>query len=260
MIIFIYFSLFAHDVISEYDLIADIFNKEKAEGTFVLYDYHNDKHIVFNPERAVKRYYPASTFKIFNSLIALSVKAISGVDDVFYKYSGEKLYLESWQRDSNLRYAIKVSNVNAYQKLAKMVGYVNMRNGVEKLSYGNMDIGGSDGIDSFWLKGPLKISALEQADIIMKLALLELPFEESFQRQVIDIITLEKNKNYMFYGKTGWAAENIETPVGWFVGFIEKDGNKYSFAFNMDLPSSSMLEKREIIVKKVLRNLDLMVN
>ncbi len=79
-------------ILDETKLIENIFNKNNTKGTLVLYNVKEDKYIVYNEERANQRFYPASTFKIFNSLIGLYEKAVKDVDEVFYKYNGEKFF------------------------------------------------------------------------------------------------------------------------------------------------------------------------
>ena len=64
--------------------------------------------------------------------------------------------------------AIKVSQVPAYKELAKKIGLELMKENIEKLNYGNKNIGTE--IDSFWLQGPLKINAFEQIELLSLLA------------------------------------------------------------------------------------------
>lgn len=49
----------------------ELFTKNKAVGTLVIYDYKSNIYYYHNKDRAFKRFEPASTFKIYNSLIAL---------------------------------------------------------------------------------------------------------------------------------------------------------------------------------------------
>lgn len=244
---------------SEYNqLIENIFNENDTEGTLVIYDVKDDKYIIHNEERANQRFYPASTFKIFNSLIGLYEKAVKDVDEVFYKYNGEKVFLESWTKDSNLRYAIKNSQVPAYKELARRIGIEKMKENIEKLDYGNKNIGES--VDTFWLEGPLEISSLEQVKLLTKLAKNQLPYPEEIQKSVSDITILEKTDNYILHGKTGLAdAENMTTkPIGWFVGWLEENNNIYVFALNIDNISSDDLAKRINIVKESFKSMDLL--
>lgn len=247
--------LFATDF-TENKKIEEIFKKEGVTGTFVLYDVKKNTLSGYNGERADTRYCPASTFKIFNSLIGLSEGAVKDVDETFYKYNGEKVFLQSWAQDSNLRYAIKVSQVPAYKELARRIGLEKMNKNIKKLNFGNMNIGNE--VDKFWLVGPLEISAIEQTKLLADLAQKRLPYEKKYQEQVIDITTLEKTDNYILHGKTGWASDNIEMPIGWFVGWVEKNGEIYSFAINIDNKDSSLLPKRESIAREALKIMNIL--
>lgn len=235
--------------------IENLFEKNNFQGTFVLYDMSKDSFIGYNQKRAEKQFYPASTFKIYNSLIGLNTGVIKSVDEVFYNYKGEEVFLESWAQDSNLRYAIKVSQVPAYQLLARNIGIKKMKEEINNLNFGNKTIGNE--IDKFWLQGPLKISAIEQCQLLAKLATNKLPYNEIIQKQVQEITVLEKNEKWTLHGKTGWATSNIETPVGWFVGWIEKDGKVYSFAINLDMKDRKDLPKREAMAKEALKILNI---
>lgn len=235
--------------------IKEIFEKNKLEGTFVLYDSENNSFTGYNKKRAEVQFYPASTFKIYSSLIALNTGAVKNVDDIFYKYNGEKVFLKSWAQDSNLRCAIKVSQVPAYQLLARKIGVKKMQEEINKLNFGNKKIGKE--VDQFWLRGPLKISAIEQCELLTKLANSELPYSKDIQKQVQEITILEKTEDWTLHGKTGWGTSNIKIPIGWFVGWIEKDGRIYSFAINLDMKESKNLPKREEMAKEALKTLNI---
>ena len=242
----------------ETTLIDNIFTNSNTEGTLVIYDLNENKYIIHNKERAEQRFYPASTFKIYNSLIGLYDKAVKDVDEVFYKYNGEKVFLESWAKDSNLRYAIKNSQVPAYKELARRIGLEKMKENIEKLDFGNKDIG--DSVDTFWLEGPLEISAMEQVKLLTELSQNQLPYPIEIQKAVSDITILEQTDNYILHGKTGLAdSKNMNTmPIGWFVGWLEENDNIYVFALNIDNINSDDLAKRINIVKESLRSINLL--
>lgn len=236
---------------TESEKVEKIFEKNNVKGTFVLYNPESNSFVGYNEKRAEERFYPASTFKIYNSLIGLQIGAVKNVDEVFYKYNGEKVYLESWAQDSNLRYAIKVSQVPAYQLLAKKIGMKKMQEEINRLNFGNKELGKE--VDQFWLRGPLKISAVEQCELLAKLGKSELPYSKDIQKQIQDITVLEEGTGWILHGKTGWATSNIKVPVGWFVGWIEKDGKIYSFAINLEMKNSADLQKREEVAKEALK-------
>lgn len=236
--------------------IEKIFKEENVNGTFVVYDVQKNTSIIYNKKRSTTPYSPASTFKIPNSLIGLSTRAVKDTEEVFYKYDGSEMFLKSWEKDTNLRQSIKVSHVPAYQELARRIGFEKMQENITKLNYGNMIIG--DKIDTFWLQGPLEISAIQQTKFLAKLATYQLPYPKDIQQSIHEIIKLKEGKNWTLYGKTGWTGRNSSNSIGWFVGWVNNNGKIYSFAINMDIKEFSELPKREIIAKKSLKSLGLL--
>lgn len=234
----------------------DVFSRHSVNGTIVIYDVQKNGYYLHNAGRAAQRFYPASTFKIFNSLIALSEGVVKDADEVFYHYGGTPVYLDSWKADASLRSAIRLSQVPAYKELARKTGLKRMQQNITKLGYGNETIGGK--IDSFWLEGPLKISALEQVQLLTELAQLKLPYPMQAQKEVCDITVLQHTDTYTLHGKTGWATDNTDTPTGWFVGWAETSDNLYVFAMNMDLADAKDLPLREKITLECLSTLKLL--
>jgi len=236
--------------------IENIFKSEDINGTFVVYDSEKDSFIGYNQERGQEQFTPASTFKIFNSLIGLSTGAVNNVDETFYYYDGSKVFLKSWEDDMNLRTAIKISHVPAYKQLAREIGLENMQKNISKLQFGNEQIGST--VDTFWLEGPLKISAVEQAELLSKLASKSLPYPREVQDTVCEITLLDSGDKWELHGKTGWLTANSDPSIGWFVGWIEEDGKVYSFAINMDLDDAEDLPKRQEIAIKSLKAIGLL--
>ena len=210
-----------------------VFKKAGINGTFVLYDVNAHQWVAHNMTRAQTRFIPASTFKIPNSLIGLHTAAVSSVDEVFYRHDGQPKMLKAWEQDVGLREAIRTSNVYAYQELARRIGAKRMQNNLNTLSYGNQHLGQSE--DNFWLDGSLKISAVEQAQFLARLAQGQLPYADTVQSDVRSIIKLEQGTDWVLYGKTGWASKD-EPGVGWLVGWVEQGQNIYAFALNIDVP------------------------
>jgi beta-lactamase class D len=199
--------------------VAELFKSVSVNGTFVLYDVTAQRFIGHDQTRAEKKFIPASTFKIPHTLIGLSVGAVKSVGEVL-PYGGKPQPFKTWERDMGLRDAIAMSNAAIYQELARRIGLDQMRINVSKLGYGNEDIGTS--VDTFWLLGPLSISAVGQTQFLAKLAQEALPYPQTFQEKVREIIFVEKSANGVLYGKTGW--ENAPGPgVGWWVGWVQKD-------------------------------------
>ncbi len=231
-----------------------LFRQAGLEGTFVLLDPARAELIGTNRARALTRYTPASTFKIPNSLIGLSVKAVASVDTVLPYRSDAPPFSPAWEKDMGLREAIVVSNVPIYQELARRIGLERMQDAVNRLDYGNRQIGTV--VDTFWLRGPLAISAVEQTRFLDRLASLALPFPRRAQRAVRDITVVERGRGWRLHAKTGW--QNGPNPgVGWWVGWVEKEGRPYPFALNLDIRQRSDGEARQRIGRAALELLGL---
>jgi beta-lactamase class D len=229
--------------------LGDIFKANDIVGTFVLLDREKNTMLVWNEARARQRFIPASTFKIANSLIGLDVGAVKDVDEVL-PYGGKPQPRKEWEEDMGLRKAIKISNVAIYQELARRIGLERMREGVKKLSCGNMQIG--DVVDQFWLRGPLEISAVEEVEFLERLTSDKLPIKAEAVRAVKEITLVEKTDSYELHAKTGWA---YDEKLGWWVGWVVRDGNVYPFALNIDLKNDADTEKRIPIGRECLKAL-----
>lgn len=232
------------------DIIAGIFAKHKLNGTFVMYDVSNQKYLIYNGIRAFSRFSPGSTFKIPHSLIALETGCVNSVDEIFYHYGNEQVFLESWKADASLRSAIKISQVPAYKHMAGLIGRKRMQQHLNKLQYGNMIIGSEN---AFWLDNSLQISAYEQTELLKKLIMLQLPYSEDNQQAVQKICQLSMDADNILYGKTGWATDNIQVPIGWFVGWLHnlKSDRTYIFALNADIDDVNELYRREGCVQDI---------
>ena len=232
------------------DLIA-VFERSGTNGTFALYDVSKGQLTLVNASRASEQKFPASTFKIANGLIALETGVVKDENEII-PYGGRPQPIKRWEQDMSMRDAIKISNVPVYQELARRIGQKRYAKWLEQLQYGNRQTG--DDVETFWLKGPLTISAIEQVEFLVKLAERKLPVSERSQSIVADIIRLEKSPAGTLYGKTGWSSS--PTPdIGWFVGWVENKRGLFAFALNMDIRSNADAPLRKSIAKTLLRKL-----
>ena len=245
-------TLFANELNQK---IEEIFSKADTNATFVLYDMQKEKLVIHNQARAQKRYTPASTFKIANSLIGLETKTVKSVDEPLPYIGPENPFIASWKEDMGLRKAITISNVPIYQELARRIGFERMKHYLKSFEYGNADTG--EIIDRFWLDGPLEISTLEQVEFLKKLVEEQLPVSKEAQKDVKQILLLESADDYKLYGKTGW--QNAPgNGIGWFVGWIENSHGSYVFALNMDMTGANDAPKRISLTKDCLFALGLL--
>lgn len=229
------------------------FQQANVKGTFILYDLKKDQYLVYNSKRASTRIIPASTYKIFNSLVALETGVINDENEAI-AWDGVKRKFPQWNRVQTMRTAIKDSVVWFYQELARRIGQERMQHYINLAGYGNRDISG--GIDQFWLQGGLRISPQEQIDLLVKLYRNELPFSQRTMNIVKDILINQKTSDYILRGKTGWATDFIPQ-VGWYVGYLERSDNVYFFALNIDITKPEDIKARIAITKSILQDMGL---
>jgi len=239
---------------------------KNTEGAFVLYDLKNDRYLRHNPARCRVRFSPFSTFKIPNSLIGLDTKVITDADYLIrwdrQKYPAQSGWTEApfvyWKQDHTLRSAIKYSVVWYYRELARRVGEQQIKKYVTAFGYGNQDIsGGINGpnlFEAFWLNSSLRISADEQIEFLKKFYTGRLPVAERSTNIVKDILVLEKTDRYTLSGKTGGGTLPNGKSLGWFVGYVETNGNVYFFATNIEGANYAAIRDRRIELTKQILN------
>jgi|SRR5262245_58102098 len=239
------------EVTAERRELGAAFAREGVVGTFALYDVRKDELALADASRAAMRYVPASTFKIANSVIALETGVVKDENEVI-PYGGKPQPFKTWEKDMSMREAIAMSNAAIYQEIARRVGLERYRVWLDRLGYGNRQTG--EAVDTFWLDGPLEISAIEQARFVARLAQNKLPASDRSQKIARDIIRLEQRDGRTLYGKTGWRFSS--TPqLGWWTGWVDDGGRITTFSLNIDMPSPNDAPKRVAIGKRLLENL-----
>lgn len=235
--------------------VAALFRQAGVEGTFVLLDERRGELRGTNRTRAEQRISPASTFKIANALIGLSLGAVRSVDEVI-PYTGDaNPFMREWLEPMGLRGAMKVSNVPLYQELARRIGLQRMGEAIARLGYGNQQIGTN--VTTFWLRGPLAISAVEQTRFLSSVAHRTLPFPDQAQRQVAEITRVDSGPGWSLHAKTGW--QNAPgAGVGWWVGWVQRGKQITPFALNIAMAGAADVPKREQLGRSSLQALGIL--
>jgi beta-lactamase class D len=231
--------------------LRQVFLEHGAAGTFVCHDVAADKTTTVFGERAGRRYVPASTFKIANSIIALETGVVKDESEVI-PYGGRPQLFKQWEKDMSMREAIAASAVPIYQELARRIGLERYRQWLARLDFGNRRTG--EAVETFWLDGPLEISAIEQARFVANLAQGKLDASARSQAITRDIIRLEVKDGAELYGKTGWQFSSAPQ-LGWWVGWVDRGGKITAFALNMDMPTQQDAAKRVMIGRSLLAKL-----
>jgi beta-lactamase class D len=231
-----------------------IFQENGVVGTFVLHDVGANRLTLVNPQRAETRLVPASTFKIANSIIALETGVVKDENEII-PYGGKPQPFKTWEKDMSMREAIAASAVPIYQELARRIGLERYGVWLARLDFGNRQTDTS--VDTFWLDGPLEISAVEEARFAALLARQKLDASARAQSIARDIIRLESRDGMALYGKTGWRFSSTPNP-GWWTGWVERRSEIFAFSLNIDMPAATDAPKRVAIGKALLSKLSIL--
>lgn len=224
-------------------------------GTFVLYDEGADRYTVVNKAQSEIRRTPCSTFKIFHALIGLDVGVLDRDDaKTLMRWDGKPSSVEAWNRDQTLASAMRNSVVWYFRRVATGIGERRMQLALDRIGYGNRDISG--GLSRFWLQSSLKISPREQVDLLHSLYTGSLPFAAGDVDIIKRNLTLSRDANVWFMGKTGSGTDDADRwIIGWFVGCADIGGNRRFFAVNIEGPDGATGAQARHIAEAALKEL-----
>jgi beta-lactamase class D len=228
------------------------FDENNVDGCFTMFNNADGEVTVYNMKYDTMRFSPASTFKIFNSLVGLQTGVITD-EKMKIKWDGIQRWNNDWNKDMDMAEAFKVSSVPYYQEVGRRIGKDTMQQWIDSIGYGNKNI--SSAIDSFWLNNTLKISPDEQLGMVKRLYFDQLPFRKSVQQMVRDVMLQENNTAYQLSYKTGWGFAEDGNAIGWVVGWIEENKHVYFFVTFVKAPDKETDIKtvRMNITKAVLK-------
>lgn len=246
----------------------DIFKKYGIDSAcFELRDHNHEQVKYFNLPRAGEgRKSPASTFKIFLSLVALESN-VALDENLVIPWNGVVNQREEWNKDMDMREAFKTSSEPYFKELARRIGKVELQKWIDSVKYGNRRIG--DSIDQCWVNDTLLITADEQVGFMKKLYFDKLPFSQRSMRIVKSMMLSEENNDYKLYYKTGTKVyDQNKGYLVWLVGFMERKETQrnaetkleetnfkpYFFALNFDTQSDSLIDPsvRIRLLKEIL--------
>lgn len=185
---------------------------------------------------------PASTFKIPLALMAYDAGILSNSHAPLWNWKPDMrapardrrpVDPTIWQADSVLWYS---------REITRLLGTERFSSFVTRLGYGNMDISGdagaNNGLSQAWITSSLMISPREQTAFIQRLLAQHLPVSAGAHTQTMAIIpTFRMKSGWLVHGKTGsgWLRSSNgkvqkNKPVGWFVGWAERQGLVVVFA------------------------------
>ncbi|MDA0185661.1 penicillin-binding transpeptidase domain-containing protein [Solirubrobacter phytolaccae] len=210
-------------------------------------------------ERSAQRFLPSSTFKIPNALLAIDRGVASGADQPYpgpnpnVLVDGAPFLPVVCEGDLTLATALANSCIPIFQRIARQVGLRTYTRELARMDYGNHDMAGAQ-VDRFWLDGPLAISAREQVEFLRRLERGALPVSRRAVHEVQDMLVLERDKCGVLRGKTGYVFTTAPR-VGWWVGWVERGEDTYTFALNLDITRPEHPAARMTIGRAILGEL-----
>lgn len=201
-------------------------------GCAVIYDPSNDKYSLYNSSLCEQKVSPYSTFKIVSTLAGLNNEVIENKESMM-NYSGEKYPLPEWNENLSLKKAFQTSCIWYFRQIIDEVGQDEIQSELIRLEYGNCDISEWDGsninpmpdLNGFWLGSSLKISPLEQVQMLKKIFEGESIYSTEHVAILKEIMLVSEDTRKI-YGKTGSGPDG----EAWFVGFAEENDTKKYFA------------------------------
>ena len=224
------------------------------EGSFVLYDLNGDTWKVYDMEQATLRTAPNSTYKIYDALFGLE-EGVIAPDDSFMAWDGTNHPFEAWNGNQDLDSAMRASVNWYFEEIDKQMGSSAIQDYIRKIGYGNEIVNAN--LSSYWMQGALKISPVEQVELLTALYNNQFDFAPENINAVKNSICIFSSEGKNFYGKTGTGRVDGQDVNGWFVGLLETADNTYFFATNIQNDSDATGSKAAEITKAVLSDLNL---
>ena len=196
-------------------------------GCAVVYDLNADHYTVYNESEITHRVPPCSTVKIYSALNALEQGIITPANNTL-PWDGNNREFAAWNQNQNLSTAMQQSANWYFQSLDQTAGVGQLSEFYQSINYGNTVIGND--AENYWNGSALKISALEQVELLVNLYTNSWGFNDENVAAVKNSMLLSASGDTALYGKTGTGRIDSTNIAGWFVGYVEQAGNTYFFA------------------------------
>lgn len=118
-----------------------------------------------------------------------------------------------------------------------MAGIKHVKEYLHDIGYGNQQT--SNDTDLYWTDFSLKISPIEQVELLNKFYHNDFGFSDHNINAVKNAILIASTSEGTLSGKTGTGRGDGQDTNGWFIGYIEKSGHVYYFATNIQGTSNT---------------------
>lgn len=209
---------------------------QEINGCAVIYSPVQEEYSFFNEDMCRQEVSPYSTFKIISALLGLQ-KGVIVDESSTMGYDGTDYGNAEWNGDLTLEEAFEKSCIWYFREVIDLVGRDKMQEELKNLQYGNCDISEWNGsninplenLNGFWLDSSLKISPLEQVEVLSRIFEGHSDYDSRNIEILKRIMLVDENDSQKIYGKTG--SGNGEA---WFVGFSESDGERKYIAIYLN--------------------------
>lgn len=214
-------------------LFAALASAAPPPGTCTLVADSAGKILLEHGNACAPRTTPASTFKLPLALMGADAGWIRGAHAPRLAYRDSFPAAIPSHREATDPIRWETESVVWYsQELTRALGMDKFRSYVERFGYGNRDLSGNpakgDGLVRSWLSSSLAIAPVEQIEFLSKVRQRRLGVSARAYA-ILDSIAPR------FAGPAGWTVAgktgsgNLDStgrtaPVGWFVGWLERDG------------------------------------
>lgn len=202
-------------------------------GCAVIYLPQKGRYLFYQENMCKQQASPYSTFKIISALSGLQNGVIMNESSKM-NYNGTIYGNTDWNGDLTLQEAFQKSCIWYFRQVVDAVGKEKIEKELNSLQYGNCDISEWNGsninpseeLNGFWLDSSLKISPLEQVEVLMRIFEGWSDYESKHIETLKDIMLADNSNVQKIYGKTGTGVNG----EAWFVGFSETDEERKYFA------------------------------
>ena len=220
---------------------------------------------------------PCSTFKTTLSLRGYDAGILQDEQSPIWDVQkGYDDYLPSWKGSLTPQAWMQYSCLWYSKLLSLRLGEENIQSYLDAFAYGNRDI--SEGLvppgpkNPPWIGSSLTISPKEQVEFIHKMISKQLPISRHALEMTRALVFKEQlPEGWKLFGKTGYSGSYITQDGqilehGWFVGWLEKEDQFFSFAYlirdqkidlDQRIPRAKQLLVESHIMDELLRDDDI---
>lgn len=249
------FSACSPNNVTEDPSIDTLYKQYGLTGNFGLFDNGQGKFLLYN-KSAFKdsAYVPASTFKVFLSLVAIETGRVNNEKEVF-PYTGNPSKMEAWNRDMTFAEALQTSSEPVYREVAGRIGRDTLQHWIDTIGYAQRY--GKPKIVSApdcWHDGTLKVTGDEQLGLMKTFYFDQLPLQKRSQRTVRSMMLTETTTAYQLSYKTGLHVYPSGQASGWIIGWVEENKHPYFFSLYVQGPSEkTIVDNRLQLLKDILK-------